>query len=363
MDTLTVNRTKCVLCDDNSKLIPIETIIEPYHVIKNENEYDVTHGYCEKCYSIQLMTLLNPDILYDGNYYIVPNTNNYNWSQHNISLIQLIVSSINTNEPLIEVGSSSFVLGKHLIEYYKDYTVFDISLKSCKKRDDVKYIEGNCENYKFEKNSNIIMSHVFEHLYEPKKFIENCLKNNVKNIIISIPNMNDNSTFHITQQHTFVYNDTDIRHIFELYNYKCLKQTFFTTNDESLPCLFFHFSLNNDNSILTPSQRYNDETRHLYTFNLLKNKISVPPNTFITCASMISIKLFSMIKNKENIIGIIDMNNKLHGEIFANTNLKIYPYNHLQNYDNNESIIVFQKKNDITNCIRKFNEKINIIYI
>ena len=78
---------------------------------------------------------------------------------------------------------------------------------------------------------------------------------------------------------------------------------------------------------------------------------------------MVSIKLFSIIINKENIIGIIDMNSKLQGETFANTNLKIYPYDHLQNYDNNASVIVFQKKNDITECIRKINKIINIIYL
>lgn len=361
MSFISKHRQNCVLCD-NKKLVSIEKIKEPYHAINNKGEYKVETGYCENCYSLQLMTLLNPDILYDGNYYIVPYTNNYNWTQHNISLIQLIVSSINTTEPLIEIGSSSFVLGKHLIDYYKDYTVFDYSLKSCEKRNDVKYIEGNCENYKFEKGSNIIMSHVFEHLYEPKIFIENCSKNNVKNIIISIPNMNNNKMFHITQQHTFVYNDKDIKHIFESYNYKCIKQVFFNTNDESLPCLFFYFSLNMDDSI-TPTPRYIDETRHLYSFNLLKNKINVPPNTFISTASMISVKLFSMIRNQENVIGVIDMNSKLHGEIFANTTLKLYPYEYLQNYDETANIVVFQKKNDITQCIRKFNDKINIIYI
>lgn len=360
MSFISKPRQNCVFCDDNNKLISIQKLKEPYHVINNKGEYEVEIGYCENCYSLQLMNLLNPDILYDGNYYIVPCAN-YNWNQHNISLIQFIVSSINTSEPLIEVGSSSFVLGKHLIDYYKDYTVFDFSLSSCEKRSDVKYIEGNCENYKFEKNTNIIMSNVFEHLYEPKKFIENCSNNNVKNIIISIPNMNDNNVFHITQQHTFVYNDKDIKHIFESCNYKCMKEVFFNTNDQSFPCLFFYFSLNIDESI-TPTPRYIDETRHLYSFNLLKNKINVPPNTFISTASMISVKLFSMIKNQENIIGVIDMNGKLHDQIFANTTIKIYPYEYLQNFDETSNIVVFQKKNDITKCIRKFNEKINIIY-
>jgi len=148
------------------------------------------YGYCEKCYSVQLKTLLDPNILYDKNY-VQPVSSSYSWVKHNISFISFIINSVNINKSLIEIGSSTFVLGKHLIEYYKDYTIFDYSLEQTGKKDGVKYIERNCENYNFPENSNIIMSHVFEHLYDPQKFIENCKNNNVENIIISIPNMND----------------------------------------------------------------------------------------------------------------------------------------------------------------------------
>jgi hypothetical protein len=142
-------------------------VIYPDDICSNIT-WDMTYGYCKQCLSVQLKTLLDPNILYDKNY-IQPNSASYNWVQHNISFIDFIVKCVNTNIPLIEVGSSSFVLGRHLIEYYKDYTVFDYSLDQAIRRDNVNYIEGNCENFDFPQDSNIIMSHVFEHLYEPKK--------------------------------------------------------------------------------------------------------------------------------------------------------------------------------------------------
>lgn len=357
-------RIECVLCKNNSKLVPNKTINEvAYHLTNNDGEYDLTYGYCKTCYSVQLMTLLDPEIIYDGNKNILPCSNTYNWIQHNISFIQFIISSINTRESLIEIGSSSFVLGKHLIDYYKDYSVFDISLKSCEKRENVKYIEGNCENYEFNKGSNLMMSHVFEHLYEPKKFIENCHKNSVENIIISIPNMNDENIFHITNQHTFLYNDSDIEYIFSLYNYKCMKKHFFNANDVSFPCIFFHFQLNREKELANPFRVIN-ECRHSFMMNILNKEINVPENTFIATSGMFSNLLFGLIVEKKNIIGIIDQNENLHGKIFANTGLQFYPYEHLKTFDESANIIVSHpRKIDIINCIRKVNEKINIIVI
>ncbi len=356
-------RDFCVLCKSNSNLVPIKTLKIAHHLIDNDGEYDLTYGYCNTCHSVQLITLLDPTILYDGNKYVLPCSNTYNWIQHNISFIQFVVSSLNTKESIIEVGSSSFMLGKHLIEYYKDYTIFDISLKSCEKRENVKYIEGNCENYEFNKGSNIMMSHVFEHLYEPKKFIENCFKNSVENIIISIPNMNDENIFHITNLHTFLYNDNDIEYIFSLYNYKCMKKHFFYTNDESFPCIFFHFQLNRENEMVVPFRTIN-KNRSYFITNILNNITDVPENTFITTAGMFSNVLFDLIIEKKNIIGIIDQNENLHGKIYANTGLHIYPYELLHSFDESANIIVFHpRKNDIINCIRKVNEKINIIVL
>jgi hypothetical protein len=361
-----INRNNCVLCinpNKNNKLISIHTIKSPYYLIENDNEWDMTYGYCINCYSVQLMTLLPPEIVYNGNKNILPYNINYNWIQHNISFVSFIISEISPDKSILEIGSSSFVLGKHLIEYYKKYIVFDISLEKCNKRNDVTYIEGNCENYKFDKNTNIVMSHVFEHLYEPQKFIENCKNSGVENIIISIPNMNNTDCFHITNQHTFLYNDEDIEYIFGNYNYKCVKKHFFNTNDNSFPCIFLSFTYCNTTDIDYKMFRIINDRRHLYTCFVLDelNKLQIPNNTFISTAGMFSYVLYSIIKNTENLIGVIDQNTNLKGHIYANTNLPIYSYEYLKNFDKTANIIIYQKNNDIINCIRKYNSEINII--
>jgi hypothetical protein len=360
MEIKTIERHECVLCDNNKKLLDIKTIKIPLYVINNPDSkcWNMSYGYCENCYSVQLKTLLDPDILYDKNY-IQPVSTSYTWVQHNISFVNFIIKSININKPLIEVGSSSFVLGKHLIEYYKDYTVFDYSIAQAIPQSGVKYIEGNCENYNFPKDSNIIMSHVFEHLYEPKKFIENCRKNSVENIIISIPNTNNLSDFNVFNQHTFLYNDDDIEYIFNKNGYSIIDKLLFNDSDGSFTCLFFHFRLSKNNKNILCRKII--ENRHLYSYKFLKD-YKVPEKTFIATAGFTSLCIYSIIENNNEIIGIVDYNKKLQNNLFGNTNIVIQPYEYLKDYSSEYSILVFgYRKPDIIKNIREVNNEIKII--
>jgi hypothetical protein len=364
MNIITYNRNFCVLCNNNFKLLDIKTLKMPLYSIypnniKKETYWNMTYGYCEKCFSVQLKSLLDLNLLYNKNY-ILPNFNSYNIIQHNISFIKFIIDSIETNQSLIEIGGSSFILGKHLIEYYKDYTIFDYYLDHAVEYNNVKYIQGNCEIYNFNENSNIIMSHVFEHLYEPKKFIENCKKNRVKNIIISIPNMNNLNNIYVFNQHTFLYNDNDIEYIFGLSNYKVKNKIFFNIIDESAPCLFFHFELTNN---IINIERKIILDRHNYTQKIL-SPIIIPKNTFLITAGSMMLYIYSLIENKDNIIGIIDNNKLIQGNKFADLDYIIQSYEYLKNYDNNTNCLVFgYRKNDIINNIKKINTIINIIII
>ena len=95
LNVTTYERDNCVLCDD-SKLCDIKTIKMPLYIVNNPENitWDMKYGYCEQCYSIQLKTLLDPNILYDKNY-IQPVSTSYSWVQHNMSFINFIIKSIN----------------------------------------------------------------------------------------------------------------------------------------------------------------------------------------------------------------------------------------------------------------------------
>ena len=352
-----IYRNKCILCDFHLKYL---CSIKNYKRLclpepDSTNVWDMTYGYCDNCYSVQLMTLLDPNILYDGNYF-QPLNKSYIWVQHNISFIQFIIYHLGIDQPIIEIGSSSFCIGKHLMHYYKDFTVFDYSLSSCDKKENINYIEGNCETYDFKENSNIIMSHVFEHLYEPKLFIQNCKKNKIQNIFISIPKMNL-TNHNINEQHTFLYNENDIEYIFSLYNYKLNKFNNFVSNDNSFHCLFFHFTFTE----CTQIEQIIIKNRHLYTKYFFENKITIPANSYICPASSYTPSLYDKISNPENIIGVIDINKLKTDKYFGFTKLQIKTYEELIDKDATVIVHTSSINKNIIQTIRKHNSTISIL--
>lgn len=332
------SRTQCVLCD--TSLSSFTSFLHPVYDCADINAaWTIEYGYCPHCFSVQLMKLADPLVLYDKNY--IQPFQTHLWTQHNLSFIAFIAKHC-PPQPLLEIGSSSFCLGKHLIHYYPDYTVFDYSIEQAIKLPNVTYIEGNCEEYDFTQPC-IVMSHVFEHLYEPKKFIQNCLRNQVKTIVLSIPSM-ESTQLHVCNQHTFQYNAQDIVYLFGLYEYKVAEIIHWNAED-SFPCLFYCFTLDGPQQV-----KQLIEPRHLYTIQYFKS-FRVPPNTFLTTANMFSVLLYPWIENKEDVIGVVDVNPKKHGKKFSHTSLIVKSYAELDQ-QGNTALVLQQKRKQIIAMIQ-----------
>ena len=362
MEMKEIKRNHCVFCE--KELCSIRKLNQPiYECVEygTNVEWVMEYGYCPECFSVQLMSLIDPEILYDEHYF-QPLHHSYLWIHHNISFVQFIIEHLNTDtyDSILEIGSSSFCLGKHLIHYYPKYTVFDYTLKNAEQKENIRYIEGNCESYPFT-DETIVLSHVFEHLYNPKAFLQNCTKNKVQNIFIAVPSMEDPEQLHVTNQHTFLYSDKDLEYLFGLSHYKVNKKVSYNSKDHSFPCLFFHFVWTDT---IVPIERDLCVTRHNYSCDYLNREIIVPPNTFLATCGMFSLITYAMIVNKENVIGVIDTNKKKQWKRFGNTSLIIYPYEKLHEYGSETSILVFHpKKNNIIQQIRDTNSDIQILSV
>ena len=332
------SRTQCVLCD--TELLSFTSFLHPvYDCADTNSAWTIKYGYCPHCFSVQLMKLADPLVLYDKNY--VQPFQTHLWTQHNLSFVAFIAKHCSP-QPLLEIGSSSFCLGKHLIHYYPDYTVFDYSIEQAVQLPNVTYIEGNCEEYDFTQPC-IVMSHVFEHLYEPKKFIQNCLRNKVKTILLAITSMEDKTQLHVCSQHTFQYNTQDIVYLFGLYEYK-LKELLHWNVNETFPCLFYCFILDGPQHVTQLI-----EPRHLYTIDYFK-PFRVPHNTFLTTANMFSVVVYPWIENKEDVIGVVDVNPKKQGKKFSFTSLIVQPIEVLDQPGN--TALVLRQKRTIASIIQ-----------
>ena len=159
-----ISRKQCVLCQ--TKALKTFVTMENFPIKccnDDQNQHinwNLVIGNCEYCGSVQQMNLLNPEILYGGKYPL-DTTHSPIWNKHHDDFSDFIKSTLDTSKHIVEVGSSSQVLIKRLHSLYKNYTVFDFSIETANKLDGVQYIAGNCENYQFDSNIVIIMSHVF----------------------------------------------------------------------------------------------------------------------------------------------------------------------------------------------------------
>ena len=326
-----IYRNKCILCDFHLKYL---CSIKNYKRLclpepDSTNVWDMTYGYCDNCYSVQLMTLLDPNILYDGNYF-QPLNKSYIWVQHNISFIQFIIYHLGIDQPIIEIGSSSFCIGKHLMHYYKDFTVFDYSLSSCDKKENINYIEGNCETVSLRE-------------YAQKEYFKNQYET-----LISKMDFSKMPRFKI---------ENDIEYIFSLYNYKLNKFNNFVSNDNSFHCLFFHFTFTECAQI----EQIIIKNRHLYTKYFFENKITIPANSYICPASSYTPSLYDKISNPENIIGVIDINKLKTDKYFGFTKLQIKTYEELIDKDATVIVHTSSINKNIIQTIRKHNSTISIL--
>jgi 2-polyprenyl-3-methyl-5-hydroxy-6-metoxy-1,4-benzoquinol methylase len=320
-------RKSCVICKNDN----FEHINQfdkfPIMAISNdsvkEEYYNLHYIACTNCNCLQLKHLVDPNVLYSEHY--MNATFSPIWTKHNLFFSNFILEN-NNDTKLLEIGSNKGELYNILSQKgVFDYTTLDM-YKHKDLPNDIKFIQGNCENFNYNGFNTIILSHVFEHLYNPTEFIENLKKCCVKNIFITIPNydslLEEKSNILIYSQHTFYCGYKYMMYMFSLYNYTCEKYIMYDTPPKST---MFKFVLS-ENTIL---QSVPDTNIDLYKYiffekiNNIKN-MSIPANTYIAPSGIYGQYIYYFIQNKKNIIGFIDNNKDRHNKKLYGTDKLVY---------------------------------------
>jgi len=241
-----MNRAECVVCNSN-KLTTVFTLKE-YPITSSSSDLpsstdefqDCIFARCTVCNSVQLTSLIDPIKLYSRAHNSTEDTPT--WKEHHRLFANFILQH-NTSNSLLEVGGSSGTLYKLLSDAIPNYTIMDIC-DSTRRPPEVRFIQGNCESFDFSGHSSIALSHTFEHLYSPLKFIKNLYDSKVHSVFISIPNMNqlclsENISI-IHNEHTFFVGDSEIKYMFSRFGYSCEASYDFKTHSR-----FYHFIYNN----------------------------------------------------------------------------------------------------------------------
>ena len=299
-------------------------------------------------------------MLYTGSHNNTSNTPT--WKDHH----RLFAKFITNEDNILEIGGSGVLY--NLIKINNptiQYSCLDICDPS-EKLLGITYLKGNCENFTFPK-STIVMSHVFEHLYNPRKFIENIHNSGINSIYISIPNMasllESNTPNVLHNEHTFYIDTQLIEWLFAQYNYRLVAYYEFKSHS-----LFFHFKKN----IVQPIQ-LSIETRpeikenisNIFMKDSLRFKnIKCNPKSFITPAGLYGQFLAYSLNpsNSSNIIGFLDNDTTKHNKRVYGTPYYVYPFSEILNHDDiTIYILAGPYKNELISQIQSYKTHVTIV--
>ncbi len=204
---------------------------------KNDLFGDIEIVSCRQCGCVQHKTLVEPSFLYENAHNLTYTSPT--WAKHHDLFSEFILDQTSSKN-IVEVGGYSGVLARKILEKKKvSYTIVDLC-DIDPKIPNVNFCHGNCEEIEFEDKNTIVLSHTFEHLYRPADFVKNISKQNMNEIFLSLPNLEQwiekgaISALHI--EHTFFYDRSMIVNLFKKFGYRLNK-----IKDYLDHSLFFYF--------------------------------------------------------------------------------------------------------------------------
>lgn len=369
-------RSNCVICGNNNLMDNFKlksclkmTSSEPY----NPNEtFELNFVGCLDCGCVQLQNLFDPKKIYEeplqcfhGNAL----------SRHHELFAEFIYKNINNDYDLFEIGGAYGILAKLIINKYIEsgrtvnYKIMEFDIDHYPSIENIEYISGNCETYDFGNIKTIIMSHVFEHLYEPKKFIKNIKEAGVENIFISIPDMENlmknGDINNLNILHTFYIDTRFIVYLFNLYGYKLKTSYNYDNNSE------FYYFTNTEHKTIDNCEYKNVKLLTIldeFYKKSMKNIENITINEkFYICPSGFYgryIYYYLNSETKNNVIGFLDgdkfkINKRLYG-----TPVNIFEKQHIKHRDD-VSILICSKKheNELKSELEIYNKNIKFSYL
>jgi hypothetical protein len=323
-------RTCCVLCkhglidfykQEKYPLLTTPTISD----ISDDIFVDLYYKICSVCRCVQLTSLVDPTSLYTSD-----NKNSLTsiWKEHHTSFVYFIKKSIDITSGICEIGGGSSPLYKYFNTPIK-YSVLDI-YDPINKDKSIEYTIGNCEIFTNYTNETIMLSHTFEHLYNPRDFLKNISNSCVQNVFISVPNFKDWLHLNLTvsilfTQHTFYFEKEQISCLFNEFGFKL--QDFFVFKNHSL-FFFFQRAKIVDTLTMIPSASESLIFKHFSNKSININNINLERDTYIMPSFYIGQQVYYYLNNsfKNKVIGFLDNDiNKINKRLYGTPLLTYSP--------------------------------------
>jgi predicted SAM-dependent methyltransferase len=369
---MSIARINCIIC--YAKLTHFYKMLNmpiKLSCVEHNNNYlfeELSFSQCPNCNTIQLDKLIPLEILYSEshNYVSVGKV----WDCY-FNLFCSSIKSIVNNKKILEIGDPSGKIANRLDTYNKWYIIEPNKNMNICFNKNIEFISGFFDdNFSINENIDLIIhSHLFEHIYEPNKFLKKCyeiLKFDGE-MFFGVPNMEhianneicpflgiffehniflnkDNITYLLKSNGFDIINVIDYENHSTLYHVKKSK----LKNIDIIPIIDYK------NLFIKTLEKY---THFINDINKLTNNIPI----YIFGASYNTQILLTMGINIKKIFGIIDNSTDKHNKYFYGYNLQIYSPDILK--DNNCIVILKNGyySDEIKKQIMDINPQTNIL--
>jgi hypothetical protein len=371
-----IKRRNCCMC---------YSIIEHFYTIprlpvfassiSQEIELDIfadqAWGECDSCGLIQLMELVPVDVLYSKNHNaeVVGQI----WKQHHSEFADFIYN-FNPRD-ILEVGASHGHLADLLILKVRDlsYTMLDPNLGKIR-LSGVRKISGFIEDHtELINGSDIVMSHVLEHIYDSGEFLK-LLSKNMRagnRLFLSTPQIYEwlklRSPNALNFEHTFFLNMDQVISKLKILGFDLIQQSNFQTHSlfsvfekriSAVPSIENYV---NDSIYKAEFQNFIEETRE---FSQLVNESvsNLNSRVYLYGASLFSQTLLSFGLSEDHIDGVLDNAKSKWGERLYGTSLRVESPEILAL--NNDATVILKMgpyQNEIKKQLEGINPSITIL--
>lgn len=251
MEKFFTKRTKCIFCNNS---LDKTYLSKDYDIpiacySKSKVSYDIIIPYnihkCKLCKTSQTKYLGDLNEVYKMNH--ADNTGSIMKDLH-LTVLNLIKKQNRVINNIVEVGSSKGTLSDLILDekiVNKYYIIEPTYIGTTRKNKII--INDYFENINFNeyKDANtLIISHVFEHFYEPNQILKVIQNNlNIKNFFLIWPDLEyykDNNNYHVLNtEHTFYVDNNFIIDLLNNYTFELIEKIYYVNHS-----VIFYFKRN-----------------------------------------------------------------------------------------------------------------------
>lgn len=225
-------------------------------------------------------------------------------------LADIILNKLNLTYNIIEPSFFGERAGKNIIDDFYENV-------------DDKNIDANT----------IILSHVFEHFYEPLKILQKIYANdNIKNVFLVFPDLEyyiNNNVLHVLNtEHTFYVDNDFIINLFKYYGFDLIEKRDYVNHS-----VLFYFARNEKSSKVSEIdfQNKNFDINKYFnnifkTVELFNKSLDTDKPVYLWPSSIHCCYLFIFGLNEKKLSGFLDNSKLKIGKKMYGTELQVYPF-------------------------------------